>query len=668
MSTDMNSQMLNSQTYLENIIEIIPYFIFWKNVDSVYLGCNQKFAVLVGENSPKDVVGKTDFDLGWSKEEAELFLEGDKKTMSGLPTINTEEILIQPDGSKIVMLVNKVPLLDADGQCIGILGTSTDITQRKQAEERAEREAEKARELKLENDRQQIALKEQEKFAQLARKVAHDINSPLASLKMLLPMCTELHETKRTLLNRATEGILDIANNLLSNYHKQKPATSEIEPRQHLLVSDLLIQLLSEKKMQYRNRPVTLDTVITSDAHFAFISTQPTEFRRSMSNLINNAVDALEGSMSGKVTIQLTVNTASVMVKIQDNGKGMNAGVIEKMQKRQSFTEGKENGHGLGLQQVWDTLEYNQGVMGVQSTPDKGTLIQLTFPRVDASDWIAQEIHLTHDNIIVILDDDESIHTAWDLRFTQLLRSYPTLRIHHFTQGQDALDFVANLRQKEKDLVVFLSDYELLQQGRNGLEVVKESGIKSAILVTSYYGNPKIREKIDQLGIKMLPKQMASIIPIIFGNDKVLSDVNNLQIPALSRELAFKTSLNSVAPKHFVDKEPALQKTHIVLLDDNQTFADSVIFRLSHNKVVTHYLNPLIFLGECDKYTKDTPICIDNNFGLVADIKGTQVAERLHALQFRRLFIVSGDQFEPGALPDYVTVIFKTDLEPLDKL
>lgn len=90
----------------------------------------------------------------------------------------------------------------------------------------------------------------------------------------------------------------------------------------------------------------------------------------------------------------------------------------------------------------------------------------------------------------------------------------PTLQTHHFTQGQEALDFFATLSPEEKNHVVFLSDYELLHQSRNGLQIVEASKIKSAMLVISYYANPKIREEADRLGIKILPKQMASVVPI----------------------------------------------------------------------------------------------------------------------------------------------------------
>ena len=461
--------------------------------------------------SRDEVIEHSDYDLPWANMADELVRNDQQVMNSGLP-YKTEEEIKSANGEIRIFDIFKIPLKNKKGEVIGTIGNSIDITERKQKEAKAKSDAEEAQRLKLENEHQQI--QEREKLIALAHTVAHDISSPLTALQMMIPLCNELPENKRALLNRATESILDIANNLLNTYRTQNSTVSNIEPRQPLLVSDLLNQLLSEKKVQYQQHPVTFEIEFANDAHFAFIHIQKTEFRRTMSNLINNAVDALESREGGKVVIQLTAIVHSVIVNVQDNGKGMPRDKVEKILDHQSFTEGKENGHGLGLQQVWDTLEYNQGTMEVQSTLGGGTSIQLTFPRIATSTWITQNINLIPNNIIVILDDDNSIHMAWDLRFASFLTSHPDLRIYHFTQGQEVLDFLATLSQEEQSRVVFLSDYELLHQSRNGLQILEASEIKRAMLLTSYYSNQKIREETDRLGMKILPKQMASIIPI----------------------------------------------------------------------------------------------------------------------------------------------------------
>jgi len=503
ISVDITDEvdLRNSEIDQSLILNSTPGYVYWKNLDSVYLGCNQDFLKVALMDDINSVIGKTDHDLSWGAEPEIVakYLQDDKYVISTGKTIVTEENVVVKNsrGLTVIARTEKKPLYNKRGNIIGVLCTSVDITDQKEAE--------------------RLRLQEKEKLISLAHKVAHDISSPLSALNMMMQFCDELPESKRSLIKRATESILDIANNLLNTYRNEEQRKDMgIEQRQSVLISDLIIQLMSEKKVQYRNHPVTFHTEIAGDAYFAFAHIQATEFRRTLSNLINNSVDASEENQHGLISIQLKVDESVIAVGVQDNGKGMPHAMLEKMQHRRSFTEGKENGHGLGLQQVWDTLDHNEGTLEVQSALNKGTLIKLTFPRTKVANWIAKEIHLTPDSIIVILDDDESIHTAWDLRFSTLLISHPGLRLHHFTQGQEALDFLTMLTPEPKDHVLFLSDYELLQQDRNGLEIIEASQVKGAILVTSYYSNPKVREAAIAANVKILPKQMASIISIDF--------------------------------------------------------------------------------------------------------------------------------------------------------
>ncbi len=491
----MNLQQSDLEKYfsvLELLFDTLPY-VFWKDREGRYQGANQNQATNLGFASPAEFMGKTIFEILKDPNSAQAIEAIDQKVMQEDKSLLLEERMMTSEGEKFYYS-QKTPIHDKDGHVIGLLGFSMDITEFK---------------------KQKIVITEdRDRLVKIAAQVAHDINSPLAALKMMIDVCDELPENKRSLLRRIAENILDIANNLLNSYSKDKRPVSDVEHSQDLLVSDFLTHLLSEKKMQYRNRQIRFETVIDKDAQFAFITVQKTELHRSMSNLINNAVDALENRINGMIAIKLVADSVSMTVSINDNGKGMSDDMVKKLQDHQYFTEGKKSGHGLGLQQVCDMLSYNKGIMTIQSTPGQGTSIQLTFPRITAADWIAQEIHLQPNSIVLILDDEESIHGAWNIHFTPLLQLNPGLTLHHFTHGLEALNFLETLNLEEKDRVLLLSDYELLHQDKSGLEVIRESKIKQAILVTSHYGNSKIRASATQSGIKVLPKQMASVVPI----------------------------------------------------------------------------------------------------------------------------------------------------------
>ena len=130
-------QELQSKTnILQNIISNIPYYIFWKDKNSIYLGCNDHFARLAGIKKIEDIIGKTDYDLPWTKEESDLYRKIDKEVVSkGVPILNIEEPVHHGKGTVATILTSKVPLRNPDGEITGILGIFTDITERKKMEE-----------------------------------------------------------------------------------------------------------------------------------------------------------------------------------------------------------------------------------------------------------------------------------------------------------------------------------------------------------------------------------------------------------------------------------------------------------------------------------------------------------------------------------------------------
>jgi two-component system, cell cycle sensor histidine kinase and response regulator CckA len=125
-----------SQERLQIVLDSIPSAVFWKDRNSVYLGGNRTWLKLVGLTSSKEVVGKTDHDLPWEKEQADLFRESDRRVMeSGIIEYDIVESYRRADGTQGWAKTNKVPLRDFQGNTIGILGTYEDITERKQTEE-----------------------------------------------------------------------------------------------------------------------------------------------------------------------------------------------------------------------------------------------------------------------------------------------------------------------------------------------------------------------------------------------------------------------------------------------------------------------------------------------------------------------------------------------------
>jgi two-component system, cell cycle sensor histidine kinase and response regulator CckA len=129
--------LLENRAMLRQILDTMPQSIFWKDRESVYLGCNAVFARAVGLEDAGQIEGRTDFDLSWPKAEAEAYRADDREVVtSNLAKRHIIEPLQLADGTRIWIDTTKVPLLDQQGDIYGLLGVYEDITQRKEAEER----------------------------------------------------------------------------------------------------------------------------------------------------------------------------------------------------------------------------------------------------------------------------------------------------------------------------------------------------------------------------------------------------------------------------------------------------------------------------------------------------------------------------------------------------
>lgn len=132
----LNAEELQKQKdLLTSIIRHAPIRVFWKDRGLRYVGCNDQFARDAGLSGPDDLVGRTDFDMGW-RDQAERYRVDDLAVLeSGVPKLDFEEPQTTPDGGTIWLRTSKVPLRDDNNQIVGILGIYADITAHKQAEE-----------------------------------------------------------------------------------------------------------------------------------------------------------------------------------------------------------------------------------------------------------------------------------------------------------------------------------------------------------------------------------------------------------------------------------------------------------------------------------------------------------------------------------------------------
>ena len=141
----------DQQHYLRLILDNIPQQVFWKDTNSVFLGCNRNWSEAAGLDSPETVIGKTDFDL-LPAELARRFRTKDRMLMEhNTPELHTLAQKVNPgeNGEPIWLDISKIPIHDTNDRVIGLLGVIEDITSRKKAEDALRIEQAKSEKLLL---------------------------------------------------------------------------------------------------------------------------------------------------------------------------------------------------------------------------------------------------------------------------------------------------------------------------------------------------------------------------------------------------------------------------------------------------------------------------------------------------------------------------------------
>ncbi len=132
-SQNQQRKIENQKALLSSLINSIPDLIYYKNCESVYLGCNQAFADFAGKPA-EDIVGQTDFDL-FDEETACSYREQDQAMLGSGQTNRNQKWGTYPDGRKVRLEAVKAPYIGPTGQMLGLVGVNRDITRLKQAED-----------------------------------------------------------------------------------------------------------------------------------------------------------------------------------------------------------------------------------------------------------------------------------------------------------------------------------------------------------------------------------------------------------------------------------------------------------------------------------------------------------------------------------------------------
>lgn len=252
-------------------------------------------------------------------------------------------------------------------------------------------------------------------------QVAHDIRSPLAVLETISRDAAQWQE-KRPMLKAAVERLRAIAKGVLSRDRMAceelaVPAPEPIassEPVSIQQLATLLTDIISEKAVEL-GPSVSVAFEHEADACELFALVQPVELGRVLSNLMNNAAEALGGA-SGTVYVTLSSAGSDAAIRIKDHGKGIPADVLGKVgQRGASFA--KEGGNGRGLYYARRLSAAWGGRVEIESSIGRGTTVTLFLPQTQAKGRspVNEIARLTPASRLdaVLIDDDALTRMTW---------------------------------------------------------------------------------------------------------------------------------------------------------------------------------------------------------------------------------------------------------------
>lgn len=394
--------------YLENIISLLPGHVYWQDKNGVYLGCNDQQARSSGLKSRHEIANKRNIDLPWnvkSKSIVQEIEETNRKILQTGIAVTAEELAVFPNGEKKIYLSKKKPLRDEDGNIIGILGISFDITKRKEEElllKVAKENAEASNQIK----------------SDFIACMSHDLRTPLNGIFgaiQVLQMNEHSSEQEKFFLTikNAADNLLYLVEDVL-NFAKLEAGKVTLK-YDAFDMGRLLEDVVSMFAHQANNKKLKL-IVSYCDSVPRFVESDSSAIRRILINLIGNAIKFTD---SGHILLSVDLvkrssHDAIIQISVEDTGIGVPKDKIDFIFDRFTRVEpsykGKYKGTGLGLTIAKKLSELLGGEIRVNSQLGCGSTFWCKLPfKLQKTPQMSSSWRENYLNVKVLIIDDYRI-------------------------------------------------------------------------------------------------------------------------------------------------------------------------------------------------------------------------------------------------------------------
>lgn len=471
------------------VAEQSPNMIFInKNGRVVY--ANRKCAEVMGYKRQEFYVPDFDYLKLISKESQGLIKENFDKHLRGKEVDPVEYSLITKDGKKIEAILT-TKLIKYKGEQ-AILGTITDITERKKAEQilmKAKEQAEEANRLKSE----------------FLANMSHEIRTPLNAIIGMteLTLDTRLTNEQRDYLTNvkgSAHALMELLNDILD---LSKIEADRVEPENIGFDLRLTVEGVTEA---FAPRAYAKGLELTCLVHHqvsSLLRGDPSRIRQILMNLVGNSVKFTnKGEIAIKVELEKeTENRVTILFSVKDTGIGISRDKQEKI--FESFTQAdgsttrKYGGTGLGLSICKRLVEIMGGKIGVESKPNKGShfWFKLSLEKQKQFEHKPKLLPINIRGMHVLVVDDNRTNR---IVLTKMVKSFDCC-VESAESGIQALKALRETVRKEKRFDLVLLDMRMPDMdGEQTLRAIRnDTQIREAtVIVLTSVG---VRGEVAQL-------------------------------------------------------------------------------------------------------------------------------------------------------------------------
>lgn len=221
-------------------------------------------------------------------------------------------------------------------------------------------------------------------WREMAKQVAHEIKNPLTPMRLSIQYLERAWQENDPDID---EKIKNTTQTIINQIDTLSTIASAFSDFANMPVSTPTPQLVSEiiaETIMLFDKIDTISFRFIDHTHGkAMVNIDQDSFRRALTNLIKNSIQAIGKKKDGKIDFELSIHDQSCYIVISDNGKGMSSDEAAKV-FTPNFTT-KSSGMGLGLTMVKNIVHTAGGSISFSTEPDKGTMFTIVLPTVTST-------------------------------------------------------------------------------------------------------------------------------------------------------------------------------------------------------------------------------------------------------------------------------------------